>query len=88
MEFANVYGIHFERRFFDSIYKAGPSGIRTHDLVLTVNTLSFYMFFLQLVIYCSVFRHQALFSCNTSLEEIIYNIYIYIYIYTYINNAY
>ena len=35
----SVYGIHFELRFFDSIYKVGPSGIRTHDLVLTVHTL-------------------------------------------------
>ena len=33
-----IYGIHFELRFFDSIKKVGPSGIRTHDLVLTVHT--------------------------------------------------
>ena len=29
----------FELRFFDSIQKVGPSGIRTNDLVLTVHTL-------------------------------------------------
>ena len=34
-----MYGIHFELRFFDSIWKVGPSGIRTNDLVLTVHTL-------------------------------------------------
>ena len=34
-----TYGIHFELRLFDSIWKVGPSGIRTHDLVLTVHTL-------------------------------------------------
>ena len=34
-------------------------------------------------IYCSVFLHRALFSCNTLLEEIVC-IYIYIYIYIYI----
>ena len=32
------HGIHFELRFFDSIQKFGPSGIRTHDLMLTVYT--------------------------------------------------
>ena len=37
-------------------------------------------------VYCSVFLHQALFTCNTLLEDIIYIyiLYIYIYIYTYI----
>ena len=34
-----IYGIHFELRFFDSVYKVGPSGIQTHDLVLTMHTL-------------------------------------------------
>ena len=29
----------FELRFFDFISKVGPSGIRAHDLVLTVHTL-------------------------------------------------
>ena len=77
VEFAKIYSIHFELRFFDSIYKVSPSGIRTHDLVLTVHTLSFDIFFLQSVIYIAVFLHRVLFSCNTPLEE---NIYIYIYV--------
>ena len=34
-----IYGIHFDLRFFDSIQKVGPSGIRTNDLVVTVYTL-------------------------------------------------
>ena len=34
-----IYGIHFELRFFDSIEKVGPSGIRNHDLVHIVHTL-------------------------------------------------
>ena len=34
-----IYGIYFELRFFDSIQKVGPSGIRTHNLMLTVHTL-------------------------------------------------
>ena len=34
-----IYGIHFELRFFDSIWKVGPSGIRAHDLVRIVHTL-------------------------------------------------
>ena len=29
----------FELRFFNSIQKVGPSGIRTHNLVLTVHML-------------------------------------------------
>ena len=29
----------FELRFFNSIQKVGPSGIRTHNLVLTMNML-------------------------------------------------
>ena len=34
-----IYGIYFELSFFTSIKKVGPSGIRTHDIVLTVHTL-------------------------------------------------
>ena len=34
-----IYGIYFELRLFDSIQKVGPSGIRTHNLMLTVHTL-------------------------------------------------
>ena len=34
-----IYDIHFELRLFDSIEKAGPRGIRTHDHVLTMHTL-------------------------------------------------
>ena len=29
----------FELRFFDSLQKVGPSGIRSHDFVLTAHTL-------------------------------------------------
>ena len=31
--------IHIKLRFFYSIYKVGPSVIRTHDLVLAVHML-------------------------------------------------
>ena len=34
-----IYDIHFELRIVDFIWKVGPSGIRTHDLVLTMHTL-------------------------------------------------
>ena len=33
-----IYGI-FELRFFDSIWKVDPTGIRIHDLVFTMHTL-------------------------------------------------
>ena len=38
-EFANIYGIHFELWFFDSVQKVCPSGIWTHDHLLIKHTL-------------------------------------------------
>ena len=34
-----LFGIQFELRFSDSIYKVSQSGSGTHNLVLTVHTL-------------------------------------------------
>ena len=35
----NLYDIHIELRFFDSIQKIVSSGMQTYDLVLTMNTV-------------------------------------------------
>ena len=39
MKFADIYGIYFELKFFDSMKKVGQSRISTHELVLIVHML-------------------------------------------------
>ena len=78
VEFAKIYGIHFELRFFDSIYKVSPSGIRTHDLVLTVHTFSLSIYFSCNQLYILLFFYIE--YCLVAIHHL-RKIYIYIYIY-------
>ena len=78
VEFAKIYSIHFELRFFDSIYKVSPSGIRTHDFVLTVHTLSLSIYFSCNQSYILLFFYIE--YCLVAIHHL-RKIYIYIYIY-------